>query len=153
LVGYRFGVGREAPAFTLTGYDGTEVSLGTYRGEWFAVLVFLGSDRAAGATLLAAMNAVADRAWGMRAQLIALAPLPRAELGELVNGVPVVAFPLLADEGARVARAYGAFNRARDAASQAAYIVDRAGKIVWAGEGPEDLKPASLIAALQDTAR
>jgi hypothetical protein len=34
-----------------------------------------------------------------------------------------------------------------------AFIVDRAGKIVWTGEGAVALKPATLVAAFQQVAR
>ena len=41
VVGYDFGVGREAPTFTLSAVDGSEIKLNQYRGDWFPVLVFI----------------------------------------------------------------------------------------------------------------
>ena len=38
-MGYDFGVGREAPTFTLSAVDGSEIRLNQYRGDWFPVLV------------------------------------------------------------------------------------------------------------------
>ena len=40
-MGYDFGVGREAPTFTLSAVDGSEIRLNQYRGDWFPVLVFI----------------------------------------------------------------------------------------------------------------
>jgi peroxiredoxin len=152
-VGYTFGVGREAPAFTLAGSDGGTVSLKSFRGDWLPVIVFLDPDHPDTAKRLTALSAAADQFWGLRGQLLALAPAAADELQTLAGEVPALAFPLLGDEGARVARAYGAYNRTKGAVSAAAYIVDRAGKIVWVGEGIEAYRPASLLAAMENIAR
>ena len=152
-MGYTFGVGREAPAFTLTNYDGGSVTLKSFRGDWLPVVVFLRPDHPDAGKRLGALSAAADQFWGLRGQLLALAPASPPELQQLAAGVPALAFPLLADEGALVARAYGAYNRTRGTVSAAAYIVDRSGKIVWVGEGADAYRPAALIAALENIAR
>ena len=33
-MGYNFGVGREAPTFTISAVDGSEINLKQYRGDW-----------------------------------------------------------------------------------------------------------------------
>ncbi len=71
-MGYNFGVGREAPQFDLTAHDGSRVSLKQYRGDWFAVVVFLGADQAAASALVTALSAVADQLWGWRGQLVGI---------------------------------------------------------------------------------
>jgi len=152
-VGYTFGVGREAPVFTLANYDGGNVALKSFRGDWLPVIVFIRPDHPDAAKRLAALSAAADQFWGLRGQLLAVAPANVDELRGLAAEVSALAFPLLADEGARVAQAYGAFNRTQGVISAATYIVDRAGKIVWVAEGHEAYRPASLLAALENIAR
>ena len=152
-MGYTFGVGREAPPFTLTGADGGTSTLKSFRGDWLPVVVFLDPGHPDAAKRLTALSASADQFWGLRGQLLALAPVSAAELQDLAAQVPTLAFPLLVDEGALVARAYGAYNRTKGVVSAAAYIVDRSGKIVWVGEGEEAYRPAMLIAALESIAR
>ena len=152
-MGYTFGVGREAPTFTLANYDGGSVTLKDFRGDWLPVLIFFRPDHPDAGKRLAALSASADQFWGLRGQVLALALASAEELGRLAADVPALAFPLLVDEGARIARAYGAYNRTKGAVSAATYIVDRAGKIVWVGEGEEAYRPASLVAALENIAR
>ena len=152
-MGYTFGVGREAPAFTLADSDGGAITLKSYRGDWLPVLVFFDPGHRDAAKRLTALSASADQFWGLRGQLLVLAPVGATELQELAAQVPALAFPLLVDEGALVARAYGAYNRTKSVVSAAAYIVDRSGKIVWVGEGEEAYRPSMLIAALENIAR
>jgi peroxiredoxin len=152
-VGYTFGVGREAPAFTLAGSDGVVVTLKSFRGDWLPVVVFFDCGHPDAAKRLTALSASADQFWGLRGQLLAVASAGAGEAEGLAAQIPGLAFPLLIDEGAVVARAYGAYNRTRDAVSAATYIVDRSGKIVWVAEGDEAYRPAALIAALENVAR
>jgi thioredoxin-dependent peroxiredoxin len=152
-VGYTFGVGREAPSFTLASSDGGSVTLKSFRGDWLPILIFFRPDHPDTSKRLAALSAAADQFWGLRGQLLALAAATADELGRLAGEVPTLAFPLLVDEGARIARAYGAYNRTRGAVSAAAYVVDRAGKIVWVGEGEDAYRSATLLAALENIAR
>ena len=147
-MGYVSGVGREAPAFTLTATDGNEISLARYRGDWFVVLVFLPLGPAEAAERLARLSAAAGQFWGLRAQLVGIC-LPGA--AALPPAAPPLAFPLVVDD-AGVATAYGARFAAR-ALITTTFIIDRAGKIVWTGEGGAALDPASLITALRDVAR
>ena len=53
-MGYDFGVGREAPTFTLSAVDGSEITLNQYRGDWFPVLVFIPTPAPGAAQMLAA---------------------------------------------------------------------------------------------------
>ena len=58
----------------------------------------------------------------------------------LAAGCPGLAFPLLPDDGS-VAQMYGAL-RPDGTARPMAFIIDRAGKIVWTGDGAAALHRA-----------
>jgi peroxiredoxin len=150
-VGYKSGVGREAPTFIISAVDGNEVNLKQYRGDWYPVLVFLPTQSPFAETALTQLSAAADSIWGMRGQLLGICDASHAECGTLAGKVDGLAFPLLPDDGA-VAHAYGAL-KANGEVRPMAFIVDRAGKIVWSGEGETALKPASLMAAFREIAR
>ena len=51
-MGYESGVGREAPTFIVSAVDGSEINLKQYRGDWYAVLVFLPTQSASGESAL-----------------------------------------------------------------------------------------------------
>jgi peroxiredoxin len=150
-VGYDFGVGREAPTFTLSALDGSEIKLNQYRGDWFPVLVFI-PTRAPGASgLLEQLSQAADTLWGLRGQLVGICDSGRDDCKTLAAGIPSLAFPLLPDDGS-VARQYGAL-RADGTARPMAFIVDRAGKIVWTGDGAAALTAPALLAAFRQVVR
>jgi len=150
-VGYASGVGREAPAFVITAVDGNEISLDQYRGDWFPILIFLPTLSSETAVNLARLSAAANQLWGLRGQIVGLCHGTRDEVTALSASAPGVAFPLLPDDGT-VAAAYGALWADNEPRTMA-FIVDRAGKIVWTGEGDEELAPAVLIAAFREVAR
>jgi peroxiredoxin len=147
-VGYNSGVGREAPTFTLTASDGSQIALEEYRRDWFPVLVFLpvaGADAA-----LTRLSGVADALWGLRGQLVGICAADAAELGDLTAKVGA-SFPLLADDGS-VARAYSA-TKPDGQVRPMVFIIDRAGKIVWSAEGEQALEPATIITAFRQVVR
>jgi peroxiredoxin len=159
-MGYASGVGRQAPAFTLTAVDGNEIDLGRYRGEWFPILVFvpLGacdsiyrpscySDHA---TLLEGLSEAAGSLWGLRGQLLGICVGDSAATTALAGLVDDLAFPLLTDDGT-VASAYGV--DFRPAAGPTVFILDRAGKIVWQAEGESAVTQGELLAAFQTVVR
>ena len=150
-MGYASGVGREAPAFVVTATDGNEISLHQYRGDWFPILVFLPTLPDETAVHLARLSATANQFWGLRGQIVGLCHGTRDEVTALSASAPGVAFPLLPDDGT-IAAAYGALWADNEPRTMA-FIVDRAGKIVWTGEGDEELAPAVLIAAFREVAR
>jgi peroxiredoxin Q/BCP len=152
-VGYTFGVGLEAPAFTLSAQDGSRVSLKDFRGDWLPIVVFYEAAGPQAVAQLAALSAAADQFWGLRGQLLAVSAAPADEQRRLAEKVEGLAFPLLTDSDGRVAHEFGAVNRKTGRPVEATYVVDRSGKIVWVGEGDEALKPSSLLAALQSVAR
>lgn len=152
-MGFVSGVGREAPGFTLTAQDGNVVTLKDYRGEWLPLVIFYDPARPGAAARLSALSAAADRFWGLRGQLLALSSASAVEQRSLAAEISGLAFPLLVDEGSRVARSFGAFDRKLDRPVEATYIVDRSGKIVWVGEGDEAFRPAALLTALRSVAR
>lgn len=148
-MGFNFGVGREAPTFTLSAADGSEIALEQYRRDWLPVLVFVpaaGADDA-----LAKLAAAADTLWGLRGQVVGICDAAADQVRDLVSRVPGLTFPVLADDGA-VARAYGAC-RPDGGLREMAFIVDRAGKIVWSAEGPDALEPVTLLTAFRQVVR
>ena len=150
-MGYAFGVGREAPSFVLTAIDGNEINLRQYRGDGFAVLVFMPVATPDAPKKLEALSKAAGSLWGMRGQVVVLSDAGRDELTKWDEDAGGVGVPLISDDGA-VATAYGA--RPRDGALEPrTVIVDRAGKIVWMAEGDEAFQPAAITAAFRDVAR
>jgi peroxiredoxin len=150
-VGYDFGVGRAAPAFTLTAVDGSEIKLNQYRGDWFPVLAFVPTQSQGAAELLKQLSKAADALWGMRGQIIGICDAGREDCEALAARVPGLAFPLLPDDGS-VARMYGAL-REDGSARPMAFIVDRAGKIVWTGDGAAALTAPALLEAFRQIVR
>lgn len=150
-MGYDFGVGREAPAFTLSAVDGSEINLRQYRGDWFPILVFVSAKAPDAAQALKQLSAAAGTFWGLRGQLVAVCDGGREDAVALAGAVEGLAFPLLPDDGS-VARLYGALKE-DGTVRPMAFVIDRAGKIVWSGEGGAALKPSTLIAAFRQTVR
>ena len=150
-MGYASGVGREAPAFVITATDGNEISLEQYRADWFPILVFLPMRSDKTAAHLSRLSTAADQFWGVRGQIVGLCHGTRDEVMALSASTGGVAFPLLPDDGT-IAAAYGALWADNEPRTMA-FIVDRAGKIVWTGEGDEALDPTVLIAAFREIAR
>ena len=72
-------------------------------------------------------------------------------LRELASSTEGLSFPLLADDGA-VAQAYGALKPSGELRPMV-FVVDRAGKIVWTGEGAEALVPDAIVAAFRQVVR
>ena len=146
-MGYTFGVGREAPAFHLNTRDGTSIDLAAYRGDWFPVIVFLPAE--CEPEVLAPLSQAADRFWGLRGQLIAVCPESALSgSGPQAGGL---SFPLVYDNGS-VAASFGV-RIVKGAKRPVSFIIDRAGKIVWTGEGRQAVDPTVLEAALRRIAR
>lgn len=152
-MGYRFGVGREAPVFSATAHDGSEFSLKQYRGDWMPVLVFIPAASPAAPKQLAALSAAAGQLWGLRGQLVGVLDAGVDQVLRLAEQAGGVAFPLLADSQGVLAKMFGAWNARDSRLDPLAYIVDKTGKIVWAGEGVQALAPATLTAAFLRVAR
>lgn len=148
-MGFNFGVGREAPTFTLSAADGGEIGLEQYRRDWLPILVFVPAEGAEGA--LAGLSSAADTLWGLRGQLVGISDAGLDDVRALASRVAGLTFPLLADGGA-AARAYGAC-RPDGSLREMAFIVDRAGKIVWSAEGPDALEPVTLLTAFRQVVR
>lgn len=148
-MGFNSGVGREAPTFTLRAADGSEIALEQYRRDWLPVLVFVPASRAAEA--LASLSAAADALWGLRGQLVGICVAAHDALSDIHDQAGGVSFPLLADDGA-VAKSYGAVKPDGEL-REMAFIVDRAGKIVWSAEGADSLLPVTLLTAFRQVVR
>ena len=150
-MGYNNGVGRQAPAFSLTAADGGQIALKDYRGDWYPVLVFVPTQAPGAADLLAQLSASAGVFWGLRGQLLALCDAAPEALKELAGGVQGLAVPLLSDDG-HVAASYGALKKSGEVRPMAV-VVDRAGKIVWQADRPEMLRPDAILDAFRRVVR
>ncbi|MFA4964762.1 MAG: redoxin domain-containing protein [Thermoleophilia bacterium] len=150
-MGYNFGVGRQAPTFTISAVDGSAIDLKQYRGDWFALLVFVPTQAPDTAEALGQLSAAAGTLWGQRGQLLGICDGNRDDVKTLADTVAGLSFPLLPDDGT-VAQAYGAL-KADGQVQPMAFIIDRAGKIVWSAEGAAALIPATLTGALRRIAR
>lgn len=150
-MGYNNGVGRQAPAFSLTADDGGQVDLKNYRGDWYPVLVFVPTQAPGVQELLAQLSAEAQTFWGLRGQVLVLCDASPEDVKALAAEVTALGVPLLSDDG-HVAAAYGAL-KANGAVRPMAVIVDRAGKIVWEADRPEALRPAAILAAFRQVVR
>lgn len=148
-MGYDFGVGREAPTFALTALDGSTIDLHAYRGDWFPVLVFFCAGSAGAPAQLKALGAQAAAFWGLRGQLVGVTAAVEPDAAAAFRELP---FPVVLDDGSTSA-AYGAAKAVAGQAPPLVAIVDRAGKVVWMGEGDADLKPATVLGALRAVAR
>lgn len=150
-MGYKNGVGRQAPTFTITAADGSEIALKQYRGDWFPVLLFVPVQAPGVEDLLGQFSAAAGTFWGLRGQLLALCDASADEVKDLARRVDGLAFPLLPDDG-RVASAYGALRESGEVRPMAV-VIDRAGKIVWEADRPEELRPATILAGFRQVVR
>ena len=150
-MGYKFGVGREAPLFVASAVDGSEINLNQYRGDWFPVLVFIPTQAPGAGETLEQLSKAADALWGLRGQLVGICDAARDECVAIAGQVSSLAFPLLPDDGS-IAQLYGAL-RKDGSVRPMAFIIDRAGKIVWTGEGEAALKAPKLLAAFRQVVR
>jgi peroxiredoxin len=115
------------------------------------VLVFIPTQTPGASEVLEQLSKAADTLWGLRGQLVGVCDAGRDEVRALADGVPSLAFPLLPDDGS-LAQQYGAL-RTDCTVRPMAFIIDRAGKIVWTGEGDAALKAPKLVAAFRDVVR
>ena len=152
-MGYNFGVGRQAPDFTLTSQDGDQVPLKQYRGEWSVILVFFADDLAGAADSIAALSKAGTSLWGQRAQVVGVVHAAAAGVKRLSEEAGGASFPLLVDDDGAVARAFGACDAAGAARNYVA-IVDKAGKVVWVADGRSaPVKLSEIVAGLREVVR
>lgn len=102
----RVGVGDVAPDFTLSGTGDRDYTLSEYRGQP-VVLVFYPGDNTPVCTMqLNTYNSDLAEFEGLGAQILAMSP-QSIDSKERFADMHGFKFPLLADEGSAVARAYG----------------------------------------------
>ena len=131
--------GARGAQFDLTAHDGSRVTLKQYRGDWFAVIVFLGADAAAAAAVTA-LSGVADELWGLRGQLVGIvAGDEQATARRRRPGRARRLSPARRPRRRRRAR-LRSLRRRGGRVRPYAVIVDRSGKIVWTA----DASPAAV---------
>jgi peroxiredoxin len=96
----------------------------------------------------------------LRGQLVGIVAGDAQLLQSVAGDAGRADFPLLADSGNAVARAYGAYDAAASRVRPYVVIVDRSGKIVWTVDGVDAagvagpaVEPAAVVAGLKDIAR
>ena len=152
-MGYNNGVGREAPTFTITADDGSEIDLKQYRGDWYPVLRLRpdagaeGIERLLASSSSSRRHAVGPARSGARRSATRL---PRTVVA-LAGRIDGLAFPLLPDDG-RVAASYGALKKSGEVRPMT-IIVDRPARSCGRPTAPTPLKPATLIAAFRQVVR
>ena len=152
-MGYNFGVGRQAPDFTLASQDGDQIPLKQYRGEWSVILVFFAADQAGAADSIMALSKAGASLWGQRAQAVGVVHAAADGVRKLAEAAGGAAFPLLADEDGAVARAFGACDAA-GATRNCVAIVDRSGKVVWVADGrATPVKLDEIVTGLREVVR
>jgi peroxiredoxin len=150
-VGYDKGVGRQAPAFTITAADGGEIELKQYRGDWYPVLVFASAAASGLDRLLAQLSSSSAEFWGLRGQLLGIVVGSAEDVRALAGRIEGLSFPLLPDDGS-VATMYGAV-KPNGRPRLMVVVVDRAGKIVWQADDPAQLDPAVILDAFRRVVR
>lgn len=107
MIPLELAAGMPAPAFTMVSDQGDTVSLADFRGKQAVVLFFYPKDMTSGCTVEAC--AFRDRAAEMRglgAVVLGVSPDDRASHQKFV-AAHGLNFPLLVDQEAKVAQAYG----------------------------------------------
>ena len=132
-------VGDAAPEFTLPAHTGGEISLKDYRGQQPVVLYFYPKDMTPGCTAEACSFRDLNREFATRgAVLLGVSPQDLKSHEKFAEAHHLT-FPLLVDEGGKVALSYGAYGEKSFAGKKytgnfrVTYLIDKEGKIaaVW----------------------
>jgi peroxiredoxin Q/BCP len=128
-------VGAEAPDFTLLNDDGQEFRLSDLRGYLRAMLVFYPKDFTPGCTdQLIHIRKHITHLRGAQVEPMGINP-GDAESHKAFRKEHALNFDLLIDEGAGVARAYGAIKSGGEGIQRSVVMVGLNGKVVFAEQG------------------
>ena len=132
-------IGESAPEFTLPAHTGGEISLSDYRGKQPVVLYFYPKDMTPGCTKEACSFRDLNREFGAAgAAILGVSPDSLKSHQKFAESQHLT-FPLLSDEGGKVAAKYGAYGEKSLAGRtyrgnyRVTYLIDKAGRIaaVW----------------------
>jgi peroxiredoxin Q/BCP len=145
-------VGAPAPDFRLLNDDGQEFHLADLRGFVRAMLVFYPKDFTPGCTdQLIQVRKNIEHLRGAGIEPIGVNPDP-AESHKAFRREHALNFDLLVDEGAQVARAYGALKPDGDGIQRSVVIVGKDGNVVFAEHGaPPWQRILSVMRKTDDT--
>lgn len=129
--------GDKAPDFTLTDQHGKTVRLGDFRGKRLVVYFYPKADTPGCTTQACSLRDAERDLKGLKTSVVGISPDPptRQEKFDQKYGL---GFPLLADEGHKVASAWGAwgkktlYGKSYMGIVRSAFVVDEKGKLVGA---------------------
>jgi peroxiredoxin Q/BCP len=130
-----------APEFTLGDVDGRRWTLRELRADGPVVLVFYyGYTCNHCVSQLFGLNKDLDKFRELGTRVVAVSADPPALTRQRYERYGAFDFVVLSDEGSKVAEAFDVFRRKPDGEgeqSHGTFVIDRAGKVVWANRGEE----------------
>lgn len=149
-------LGRSAPAFTLPDHLGNPQQLADYTAEGPVVVVFYyGYWCSHCVAQLFALDRDLAHFSEMNATVVAISADPPEQTTARFVEYGTFGFPVLSDDGNRMARAFGAYRPADDGNDEqldhATYVVGKDGQVVWAYQGAEPfVDNRTLLAVLAE---
>ena len=127
-------VGQIAPDFTLRAHDGSDVSLGSFRGEKMVVLSLFPAAFTGGWTnQTSSLHRSIDRFEAKEAQVLGLSSDPVPSLRAWATTLGGIKYPILSDfhpQGAVLSQ-YGLLNEQSGTARRSAVVIDKQGVVKW----------------------
>jgi peroxiredoxin Q/BCP len=153
----KLGPGDPAPDFTLLNQQGEKVKLADFQGRKVLVYFYPKADTPGCARQACSIRDAREELADLGLAVVGLSPDPPARQLKF-DAKYGLAFPLLADEGHRVAEAYGAwgeklrYGKKTQGIIRSSFLLDEQGKIVqaWYGVKPEDTVPKARQALGKD---
>ena len=149
-------VGQIAPDFTLRAHDGSEVNLGSFKGEKTVVLSLFPAAFTGGWTnQTSSLHRSIGRFEEKEAQVLGLSSDPIPSLRAWATTLGGIKYPILSDfhpQGA-VLSLYGLLNSESGTARRAAVVIDKQGIVKWVSAYEPGVLPTpeELLAVLDAT--
>jgi len=141
------GAGSEAPAFDLVAHDGTRVRSEELKDVSHYVLIFYPGDSTPGCTLqLRAFNELRERFADQGCVLFGVNPADQGSHGKFASA-QCYDFPLLVDEGRKLALAYRTARPGVPVVFRAVFLVDKGGIVRVAMKG--DPAPEAVLRSVE----
>jgi len=136
------GMTRLAPAFEF--HDETEaaqrIRLASYLGRHSILVVFYNGQRGADHDpLLNRLRDVYEQLQSAGIEVFAVSTALPQETRKVIKRAGSFGYPLLSDPGMRVHREWGRYDEKQNEPLFGAFLIDRAGRVAWAGNFPKPL--------------